>query len=173
MLGSLVDMVNFHQTHSIKSQMLAFHILIISTASCWNYLDCVQWFSNTIHYYILLSNKMAQGNTFMFTVVEHSNHRYQRDITETRYEILNVYIHWLHDNSTKTKEWIAKSLPQTNKISRTEQSQTAQRKNKMQNHKPFPNHNHAVYKEEESWKRLCCHEYMGNKHEMVSFILKY
>ena len=42
----------------------------------------------------------------------------------------------------------------------------------MQNHKPFENPNHAVYIEEESWKRIWCHEYEGNKHEMVSFILK-
>ena len=106
----------------------------------------------------------------MLTVVEHSNHRYHQDITEIRYEILNVYVHWWCDNSTKTKEWIAKSLPQTNKISRTEQLQTTQRKNTMQNHKPFENPNHAVYIEEESWKRILCHEYEGNKHEMVSFI---
>jgi len=58
MLGILVDMVNFYKTHSIKSQTLPFLILLISTASCWNYLDCVQWFSNTTDYRILCSNKM-------------------------------------------------------------------------------------------------------------------
>ena len=51
------------------------------------------------------------------------------------------------------------------------QLQNIQRKNTMQIHKLFQNHNHVVYKEEEeSWKRIWYHEYEDNKHEMVSFI---
>jgi hypothetical protein len=72
---------------------------------------------------------MTQGNPFMLTAVEHSNHRYDQDTTETRYEMLNIYVHGWHGNSTKAKEWIAKSLSQTNKKGKTEHIQNTQMKN--------------------------------------------